>query len=64
MTKTYAAEQLAIHIRVQARKSGDAVTHMMVCEIMSEAISNGGFYAKCAEIANYKTVERLAKADA
>jgi len=61
MTKTQAAERLALHISVWARNAGQPVTRMLVCETMSQAISEGGHYGQCAEIANYKTVERLAK---
>lgn len=62
MTKTKAAETIAIHLCVNYRKNGGALTKLRAEELVSEMRgSHLGFYLQgVARIANPKTVLRLA----
>lgn len=66
MTKTEAAEAIALQVTVFAYKTQQPITKMSVWEALSEcgAGHRGEFLATAAKIANHKTVLKLAIADA
>jgi len=65
MTKTEAAETIAIQVTVFARQTQQPVTKTAVWEHLSECQSGhrGEYLATAAKIANHKTVMRRCIAD-
>ncbi|AHN84060.1 hypothetical protein GJ25_gp049 [Mycobacterium phage Hawkeye] len=56
MTKTEAADTIAMHVVIAARNGGKVISKMLVAEIMSEfsAGHRGPFLAEAANAANWK----------
>ena len=65
MTKTEAAETIALRLRVNCRKADRTPTIYLAEDLVSEARGGhlGGYLQECAVLASPKTVLRLAKAD-
>jgi hypothetical protein len=64
MTRTEAAEIIALRLRVTSRRAGSIPTLHRAEELVSEARGGhlGDYLKECADLANPKTVARLAKA--
>lgn len=64
MTKTEAAETIALHLRTSYRRDGGQLTRLRAEELVSEmrAGHRGQYLADVARLANPRTVLRLAVA--
>jgi hypothetical protein len=64
MTKTEAAETIALRVVVNARKTGQVITKTAVEETMSELGGghHGAFLAEAAKNTNWRTALRIATA--
>lgn len=63
MTKTEAADMIALEVRVFANRTGQSITRLLVAEMMSEFDGREGMVLQTASrVANFNTVCRLAGA--